>query len=54
MKTIVLASALIMSPALGFAMGCHGSDHSKTTAASCPAGQTWDAEKSSCIDTASS
>lgn len=49
MKTLTLATALILSPALAFAMGCKGSDHT-TTAASCPAGQTWNADTSTCVD----
>ena len=48
MKTIVLASAIVLAPALAFAMGCKNGSHE--TAASCPTGQVWDSEASQCVD----
>jgi hypothetical protein len=48
MKTLVIATILSFAPAFAFAMGCHGSEE-RTTAASCPVGQAWDAATSSCV-----
>lgn len=52
MRTIVIATVLTFAPAFAFAMGCHGTGHE--TVASCPTGQSWDADSGSCVDTASS
>ncbi|MEM6618366.1 MAG: hypothetical protein AAF631_03600 [Pseudomonadota bacterium] len=51
MKTIVLGAALMLTPLTAYAMGCGYGSHQ--TAASCPVGQTWDSESSSCIPTTS-
>lgn len=52
MKTILIAATLTLAPAVAYAMGCSGSHD--TTAASCPEGQTWDADKGACIVTGTS
>ena len=55
MRTILIAAALSVTPVLAFAMGCSGYHTTdKETVASCPAGQTWDGETSSCVDQATS
>lgn len=51
MKTLVIAAVAVLAPLSAYA-GCKG--HFEQTVASCPAGQVWDADKSTCTDAASS
>ncbi|MCK0138192.1 hypothetical protein [Aliiroseovarius sp. F47248L] len=50
-KTILCALVLTVLPTLSVAMGCERGKH---TAASCDAGQTWDAASQACVDVVSS
>ncbi|MCI2394544.1 hypothetical protein [Aliiroseovarius sediminis] len=50
-KTLICALVLAVTPTLSVAMGC---DRGKHTAASCEAGQVWDAGAQACVDIVSS
>ena len=51
MKILIVATTLAVAPLAAFA-GCKG--HLDQTVASCPTGQVWDADTSSCTDAVSS
>ncbi|MEM6634791.1 MAG: adenylosuccinate lyase [Pseudomonadota bacterium] len=54
-KTLLAAAVLAVAPGLAVAMGCSGYGHIKEqTVASCPAGQVWDGDASTCVDISTS
>lgn len=47
-KTLTVALALTLTPALGLAMGCNSSKHEQQ-AMSCATGTVYDAETNTCV-----